>query len=110
MQRVVEELVAGRKLDDAAEIHDCDALAQMPHHRQIVSDKQIGQAEPLAEILQEVDDLSLDRNIERGDRLVTDDEFRLQGEGTGDPDPLALAAGHFMRVTVGEFRIEAANR
>src|SRR5207253_7299435 len=107
---VVEELVAGRELDDAAEIHDRDALAEMPNHRQVVSNEQIGQAESFAQILEEVNDLSLYRNIECGDRLVADDELRFQGQGTGDPDSLPLAAGHFMRVTVGEFRVEAANR
>ena len=82
----------------------------MPNDRQIVGDEQIGQAKPFAQILQQVDDLSLDRNVECGDRLVADDELRFQGQGTGDPDSLPLAAGHFMRVTVGEFRVEAANR
>ena len=51
MQRVVEELVARRKLDDAAEIHDRDALAEMPHYRQVVGDEQVGKAEPFAHIL-----------------------------------------------------------
>src|SRR5580704_1515788 len=110
VQRVVEELVTNRKLDDAAEIHDGDALAEMPNNRQVVSDEKIGQAEPFAQILQEVDYLSLDRNVERGYRLVADNEFRFQREGARDPDALTLAARHFMRVTVGEFRVEAADR
>ena len=42
--------------------------------------------------LQQVDDLGLDRNVERRDRLVGDDELRLDRERTSDTDALALAA------------------
>ena len=44
VERVVEQLVALGQFDDAAEIHDRDPLAQMPHHRKIMGDEQIGQA------------------------------------------------------------------
>jgi hypothetical protein len=50
MQRVVEQLVAIRQLDDAAEIHHGYTLTEMPHHRQIVGDEQVGEAEALAQI------------------------------------------------------------
>ncbi len=70
----------------------------------------IGQAEASAQILQQVDHLRLDRDVERRDRLVADDKLRFQGEGAGDPDALTLSARHLVRITVGEFRIEAAHR
>ena len=110
MQRVVEQLVAIGELDDAAEIHHGDALAEMPHHRQIVRDEQIGEAEALAQILEQIDDLRLDRDVERGHRLVADDEFRIERERARDPDALALAARHLVRIAIGEIRIEAADR
>jgi len=89
---MIEQLVAVSELDDTAEIHDGDALAKMPHDRQIMRDKEIGQVELVAEILEQIDDLRLDRHIEGRDRLIADDEFRIQGQGAGDADPLALAA------------------
>ena len=95
-----------RQLDDAAEIHHRDALAEMPHDRQIVRDEQVGQAEALAQILEQIDDLRLDRDVERRDRLVADDEFRLERQSARDPDALALAARHFVRVAIGEIRTE----
>src|SRR5712671_1158308 len=110
VERVVEELVARRQLDDAAEIHDRDALAQMPYDREVVGDEQVGQAEPFAQILEQVDDLGLNRHVERRHGLIADDELRLHRERPRDPDALALAARHLVGVAVGEFRIEPAYR
>ena len=67
------------------------------HHREIVRDEQVGQAEPLLQVLQQVDDLRLDRHVERRDRLVADDELGLDGQRAGDADALALAAGELVR-------------
>ena len=49
---------------------------------------------------EQVDDLRLDRDVERRDGLVGDDQLRVQGERAGDADPLALAAGELVRVAV----------
>jgi hypothetical protein len=62
-----------------------------------VGDEQHRQAEPLAQVGQQVDDLRLDRHVERGHRLVGDDEARLDGERAGDADPLPLPAGELVR-------------
>ena len=47
---------------------------------------------------EQVDDLRLDRHVERRDRLVADDEPRLDRERARDADPLALAAGELVRI------------
>src|SRR5256885_10623543 len=46
-----------------------------------------------SEVLEEVDDLRLDRDVERRDRLVADDERGLHGERPRDAHALALSAG-----------------
>ena len=56
---------------------------------------------------QQLDDLRLHRDVQRADRLVTDDEFRLHGDGACDGEALALAAGELMRITVAAFGVEA---
>ena len=56
------------------------------------------------QVLQQVDDLRLDRDVQRRDRLVADDEVRVQRERAGDADPLALAAGELVRVAVAASR------
>ena len=52
----------------------------------------------LLQILQQVDDLRLDRHVERRDRLVADDQVGLGSERAGDADALALAAGELVRI------------
>src|SRR5437899_1528154 len=49
-------------------------------------------------LLQQVDDLSLDRDVEGRHRFVGDDQLGAHGEGAGDADALTLAPGELMRV------------
>ena len=79
-------------LDDAAEIHDGNVVADVLHHREIVRDEQVGELPLALQVLQEVDDLRLDRDVERRHRLVADDQPGTQRQGAGDADTLALAA------------------
>ena len=46
---------------------------------------------------QEVEDLLLDGDVERGGRLVGDQQLGIAGDGHGDHDALALAARHLVR-------------
>ena len=87
-------------LDDPAEVHHRDPVADVADDRQVVGDEQVGQPELALEPLEQVDDLGLDRHVEGADRLVGDDEVRVQGERPGDADPLALAARELVRVAV----------
>ena len=45
-------------------------------------------------------------HVERGDRLVEQDQPGLERERARDADPLALAAGELVRVAVGVLRRE----
>ncbi len=58
----------------------------------------IGEREPGLEIGQQIDDLSLDRDVERADRLVEHQHLRLADDGAGDGDALALSARQLMRI------------
>jgi hypothetical protein len=64
----------------------------MADHGEVVGDEQKAQIEPRLQALEQVDDLALDRDVERGDRLVADDEGRLERERARDADTLALSA------------------
>ena len=63
-------------------------------------DEQVGEAEPLLQIEQQVHDLRLHGDVERRDRLVGDDERRLERERARDADALPLAAAELVRVLV----------
>ena len=54
-------------LDDAAEVHHRDPVADMADDREVVGDEQVGQAETILEADEEVEDLGLDRHVERAD-------------------------------------------
>ncbi len=69
-----------------------DTVRHVLDDRQIVADEQQREAELLLQVLQQVDDLRLDRDVERRDRLVADDQFGLRRECPGDADALALTA------------------
>ena len=52
--------------------------------------KMIGQTKLVLQVFQQVDHLGLDGYIQGGDRLVGDDNFGLQSQGTGNAKALAL--------------------
>src|ERR1700759_2525228 len=93
MVRLREEVGGAGALDNPAEIHDHDAVADMLHHADVVADEEVSQAKFALEVEKLVEDLRLDRNVERGDRLVADDEAGLDRQRPGDADPLPLTAG-----------------
>ena len=98
---------ARRRLHDAAEVHDHDAVGEVAHHAEVVADEEIGEAELLAQADEQVQHLRLDRDVERGDRLVADQEARLHRERAGDADAAALPAGELVREAPREARVEA---
>ena len=59
----------------------------------VVGHEDVGQPELALEVLEQVEDLRLDRHVERGHGLVAHDELGLEDERAGDPDPLALDPG-----------------
>ena len=106
VHRRLVELLATADLHDLAEVHDRDPVADVPHDRQVVRDDHVGQPELVLQVLEQVDDLGLDRHVQGGDRLVRDDELRPQRQRPGDADALALTAGELVRVAVVVLGVE----
>jgi hypothetical protein len=107
MQRLGKQAIGWRGLDDPADIHHSHAVADVADHAQVMRDEQIGEAERFLQVAEQVEDLRLNRHVERRHRLVADHEFRADRECAGNRDTLALAAGEFMRVTVDVLDAEA---
>src|SRR5690606_16387091 len=95
------------ELDDAALAHHRDAVREVPHQHQVVRDEQVGELHPLLQASEQVDDLHPYRYVERGDRLVADDDIRLRCERTRDHDALPLSARELMRKARQRLRGEA---
>src|SRR5690349_20948535 len=58
-----------------------------------MGDEKIRQPELALQILEQIDDLGLDRDIERRHRLVQDHDVRTERERACDRDALALSSG-----------------
>src|SRR5947209_2594037 len=97
MPGATEELLAGSELNNFAEVHHGDPIADLLHHRHVVGDKEIGQVEVVLQILEQIEDLRLDRNVERRHRFVGDDQLWPKRKGACDADPLPLSAAEFVR-------------
>ena len=76
MQRRVEHRVDRPLLDDAAGIHHGDAVGEAGDHREVVGDPDQRGAGLGGEVLHLGEDLRLDGDVERGGRLVGDQQRR----------------------------------
>ena len=83
---------------DHAAVHHVHALAHARDDAEVVRDQDERGVAIRDERAQQVEDLRLDRHVERGRRLVGDQELRLAGERHRDHRALAHAAGELMRV------------
>ena len=95
-----EELSHRRELDDLAEIHDGHVVGHLRDHAHVVRDQHQRHALGLLQAAQQRQNLRLRRDVERGGRLVGDQDLGIGGEGEGDADPLAQAAAQLEGIGV----------
>ena len=98
--RLLEDLFGGTAFHDLAMAQHQDFVGQRPHDLEVVADEQVGELVSGLQVAQQVDDLRLHAHVERRGRLVEHDEARLEHQGAGDGDALALAAREFVRITL----------
>ena len=97
MLRVAEDVFDGSGLDDTTLLHHSDIVGDTAHDAEIVRDEQHRHPELRLQVLEQAEDLRLDRDVERGRGLVGDEKVRPVGERHGDHDALPLAARQLMR-------------
>ena len=95
--RVREHLARRPVFDDPAEIHDRDPIRIRRDRREVVGDHHHRDAALAGQHPEQVEDVRADAHVEHADRLVGDQQVRLQGQAGGDHDALALAAGQLER-------------
>jgi hypothetical protein len=100
MARTDQDIVDAPVFDNLARIHRQKAGAGLRYDAEIMGYEQKCRAARLAQVEQEINDLRLDRDIQRGRRLVGDEQFRLAGKRHGDHRALTHAAGQLVRVFV----------
>src|SRR6185437_5806214 len=101
MPRVGEHLVCRAFFDDLARVHDGEPVAGVGEYRQVVADHDQPDAVVPDQSADQVEYLSLDHDVERGRRLVGDDQVRSAGQRHRDHDALLLPARQLVRVGVG---------
>ena len=65
-----------------------------------------GQIELPLQFTHQIDDLSLNRNIERADRFVSDNHPGIRRQRPGNADPLTLSTGELMGIAVEMLSLE----
>ena len=104
--RVEEDLRGRSAFDDPPFLHHRDFVADLAGDAQIVGDEDHRHAGLALDLVQQLQDLRLDRHVERRDRLVGDQQLRLEHQRPGDADALALPAGKFVRIAAEGAGIE----
>ena len=96
----VEHLARRSLLDQLAGVQHADAVAHLRDHAEVVADEQQRRVELGAQRRDQVEHLGLDGRVERGRRLVEDQQRRLGGERHRDHDALEHAARELVRIAV----------
>ena len=96
----IEQIVRSRLLDLAPGVHDDDAVGVFGHHAHVVRDQNDRGASCLLQFAHQVEDLRLDRHVERGRRLVGDQQLRVARQRHRDHRALPHAARQLVRVGV----------
>ncbi len=92
MLRVGENLVDRTFLDLLALPHDDDMVGHFCNHAHVMGDEDHAHAECLLQVAHDVEDLRLNGHVERGGRLVGDQQLWAAGKRHGDHHALAHAA------------------
>ena len=84
-------------LHEPPEIEHRDAIGQIAHHVQIVRDEHVAHAALALQVGEQIEDRGLHRDVERGRRLVADDDARIARERARNRDALLQSAGKLPR-------------
>ena len=98
MARIGEHARGFPCFDDLSVLHHDHIVGDAPDNVEVVGDEQHRHAELGLQVLEQLEDLRLHGDVERGRRLVGDQEVGAIGERHGDHHPLALAAGELVRI------------
>ena len=92
--------LVGRPLDDLAGVHDGDLVGAAGDDAEVVGDEDHRHVALALLGGEQVEDLGLHGDVEGGGGLVGEEQLRAAGQGDGDRDPLAHAAGELVGVLV----------
>src|SRR5690606_33599666 len=98
--RCTVDLIAGPGFHHTPVLDHGHRVGDLVHRTQVVADEQDRGAVLVLEALEQLQDVGLHTDVERGGGRVGDDERRVQRDGHRDHDALAHPAGELGRVVV----------
>ena len=98
MAGIVEDLIRRSLFADASGIHDDDFIAQLRDNSEVMGDHNDRHSDLALDIFHKFQNTGLDRNVQRGRRLVRDQDIGLTGKRHCDHDPLSHTARQLMRI------------
>ena len=81
--RTLVDLVCVALFDDLTEVHDGDVVAEVTDDRQVVGDEEVGDAQLVLELGEQVDHLRLRRHVERARPARRTPAAAARGRGRG---------------------------
>ncbi len=99
-------LIGGAVFHQLATPHHRNIIGQVVHHPQVMRDEKHRNAHLPHQFRQQIQNLALNRDIERRHRLIGQQKRGFRRNGAGNGNALALTAGKFMRVFVHMLRAE----
>ena len=107
----VEDVEDRRLLDDCAVLQHRHVVGDLADDAEVVADPDHRGAEVALQLADQIDDLRLRRDVQRGGRLVGDQQFGVAGQRDRDHHALTLTARELVRVGVqAGLRIGQADR
>ena len=87
---------------DLAMLHDDDVIAEAVCESKVMADEHVCHVGLFLQTNKQIEDGLLDGYVKSRGGFVADDDLRLEDQSACDRDTLALAAGHVVRIAIGE--------
>ena len=100
MLRTAEDRLYRAAFNRFAPVHHQHAVGDIRHHAHIVGNKDHAHRHLFLQDADKLEDLRLNGDVQRGGRLIGDQQRRAAGERHGDHHPLAHAAGELVRIAL----------
>lgn len=88
MQRIFEQQISWCFFYHSSHIHNRNIIREIFYNGQVMGNEDIGQSQILLQLFEQVQNLRLNGNVQRGNRLVADNDFRIHSQSAGNTDTL----------------------
>ena len=100
MLHIIEDFIQRTGFAELAAVHDRHAVGHGGDDAHVVRDDDDGCVDLLLQILHQIENLRLNGHVQRGGRLIRNQNLRFAGQRDGDHHALTHAAGKLVRVLV----------